>query len=51
MNQETNSFDNVGDSSKKIIVIGRNIKPRRNEKGYLIIRIKEFLLDANLLDF
>ena len=48
--QETRSFDKVGDSFKKIIVIERNIKPRRDEKGYLTIGIRDFLLDGNSLD-
>lgn len=51
MNQETKSFDNIGDSFKKIIIIGKSTKPRWNEKGYLIMGIKEFLLDANSLNF
>lgn len=48
--QEARSFDKVGDSFKKIIVIERNIKPRRDEKGYLTIGIRDFLLDGNSLD-
>lgn len=50
MKQETKSFDKTNDSFKKIIVVGKNMKPRRNEKGYLMIGIKEFLLDPNSLD-
>lgn len=50
MKQETKSFDKTYDSFKKIIVVGKAIKPRRNEKGYLIIGIKDFLLDVNSLD-
>lgn len=50
MKQETKSFDKTNDSFKKIIVVGKNMKPRRNEKGYLIIGVKEFLLDPNSLE-
>jgi len=50
MKQETKSFDKVNDSFKKIIVVGKSMKPRRNEKGYLIIGVKEFLLDPNSLE-
>ena len=50
MKQETKSFDKVNDSFKKIIVMGKSMKPRRNEKGYLIIGVKEFLLDPNSLE-
>ena len=50
MKQETKSFDKVNDSFKKIIIVGKSMKPRRNEKGYLIIGVKEFLLDPNSLE-
>ncbi len=50
MKQETKSFDKTNDSFKKIIVVGKSMKPRRNEKGYLIVGVKEFLLDPNSLD-
>ena len=50
MEQETKSFDKTNDSFKKIIVVGKSMKPRRNEKGYLIIGVKEFLLDPNSLE-
>lgn len=50
MKQETKSFDNIDDSFKKIIVVRNSIKPRRNEKGYLIVGLKEFLLDPNSLE-
>lgn len=50
MKQETKSLDNIDDSFKKIIVVRNSIKPRRNEKGYLIFGLKEFLLDPNSLE-
>ena len=48
--QETNSFDKINDSFKKIIIVSQSIKPRRNEKGYLIIDLQEFLLNENSLE-
>ncbi len=48
--QETKSFDMTNDSFKKIIIVEKSMEPRRTEKGYLIIGIKEFLLDMNSLD-
>lgn len=50
MKQETKSLNNIDDSFKKIIVVRNSIKPRRNEKGYLIVGLKEFLLDPNSLE-
>ncbi len=50
MNQETKSFDNTKDSFKKIIIVRKTMKTKRTEKGYLIIGIKEFLLDPNSLE-
>lgn len=47
--QETKSFEKVGDSFKKIIIVEKSMKPRYDEKGYLIMGIKEFLLDMNSL--
>lgn len=49
--QETKSYNKINDSFKKIIVVFRNVIPRRNEKGYLIIGIEDFLLNENSLDF
>lgn len=50
MEQETKSFDKTNDSFKKIIIVEKSMKPRRNEKGYLILGVKEFLLDSNSLE-
>ena len=50
MKQETNSLDKINDSFKKIIITQDLIKPWRNEKGYLIINILDFLLNPNSLD-
>lgn len=48
--QETKSFDRANDSFKKIIVVERTMKPRRDEKGYVTMGIKEFLLNDNSLE-
>lgn len=50
MMQETKSFDKTNDSFKKIIIVEKSMKPRRTEKGYLMMGVKEFLLDANSLE-
>ncbi len=50
MKQETKSFDKTNDSFKKIIIVNKTMTPRRNEKGYLILGVKEFLLDPNSLE-
>ena len=51
LSQETNSFDQIGDSFKKIIVVNRTMKPRSTEKGYTIVGLKDFLLNADSLDY
>ena len=48
--QETAPLDKVDDSFKKIIVVEKSMKPRRDDKGYITIGVKEFLLDRNSLD-
>ena len=48
--QETVSFDKTADSFKKIIVVEKSMKPRRDEKGYVTMGVKEFLLDKNSLE-
>jgi len=50
MQQETKPFDKANDSFKKIIIVERSMKPRRTEKGYLMMGVKEFLLDVNSLE-
>jgi hypothetical protein len=34
---------------KKIIIVEKSMKPRYDENGYLMMGVKEFLLDANSL--
>ncbi len=48
--QETASFDKTMDSFKKIILVERSMKPRRDEKGYVMMGVKEFLLDPDSLE-
>ena len=47
--QETKSFERTMDSFKKIIIVEKSMKPRYDEKGYLMMGVKEFLLDENSL--
>ncbi|MDO5444662.1 MAG: ATP-binding protein [Eubacteriales bacterium] len=48
--QETASFDKTKDSFKKIIVVEKSMKPRRDEQGYVMMGVKEFLLDKDSLN-
>lgn len=50
MEQEQASLDRIDDSFKKIIITGDRTKLWRNEKGYVIINILDFLLKENSLD-
>lgn len=50
MKQEQASLDHIDDSFKKIIVVNDRTKPWKNDKGYLIINIMDFLLNSNSLD-
>ena len=47
--QETKSFERTRDSFKKIIIVEKSMKPRYDENGYLVMGVKEFLLDVNSL--
>ncbi len=49
MQQEIKSLKNTKDSFKKIILVERTTKPRYDENGFLIMGVKEFLLDENVL--
>lgn len=48
--QEIRSLDNINDSFKKIIIVSDNIKARYNDKGYLIMSVKDFLLNPESLN-
>ncbi len=49
--QEIKSFKYTKDFFKKIIIVEKSMKARYDENGYLIMGVKEFLLDANSLLF
>ena len=40
----------INDSFKKIIVVEKSMKPRRDDKGYVMMGVKEFLLDKDSLE-
>ena len=50
MKQEQESLIKVNDSFKKIIVVKENIKMWRNENGFVIIGLQEFLLNKDSLN-
>lgn len=50
MEQEQASLDRIGDSFKKIIITQDRTKLWRNEKGYVIINVLDFLLKENSLE-
>lgn len=49
MIQETNSFRNIDDSFKRILIIKDDITPYRNEEGILVLGLYDFLLDPKLM--
>ena len=49
--QEYNSFRNIPDSFKKIVLVNGASKPWRNDEGYVIMGMKYFLLNSDSLDF
>ncbi len=48
--QETASFNKVADSFKKIIIVEKSMKPRTDDNGYVMMGVKEFLLDPRSLE-
>ncbi len=48
--QETASFDKAADSFKKIIIVEKAMKPRTDDNGYVMMGVKEFLLDPRSLE-
>jgi len=48
--QETEGFDYINDSFKKIVIVDGGMKARRDEKGYMVIGIREFLLNPESFD-
>lgn len=49
--QEFNSFRNIPDSFKKIVIVNGTKKPWRNEEGFVIMGMKYFLLNIDSLEF
>ena len=49
--QEYNSFRNIPDSFKKIVLVNGSSKPWRNEDGFVIMGMKYFLMNEDSLDF
>ena len=48
--QETAPFDRTMDSFKKIIIVEKSMKPRRDEKGYVMMGVKEFFFFFDSLE-
>ena len=48
--QEERPLLSIGDSFKKIVVVGNHIKLKRDEAGITTMGIRQFLLDQNSLD-
>jgi len=48
--QETEGFDHIHDSFKKLILVDGTMKPRRDEKGYVTMGVREFLLNPDSLE-
>ncbi len=49
--QELNSFRNIPDSFKKIVIVNGTKKPWRNDEGFVIMGMKYFLLNEESLEF
>lgn len=49
--QEFNSFRNIPDSFKKIVIVNGTTKPWRNQEGFVIMGTKYFLLNADSLEY
>lgn len=49
--QELNSFRNIPDSFKKLVIVNGSQKPWRNDEGFVIMGMKYFLLNTDSLEF
>ena len=49
--QEFGSLRSIPDSFKKIVIVNGNMKPWRNDDGFVIMGMKYFLLNADSLDY
>ena len=50
MEQEKRSLKQIGDSFKKIVVVGERMKVRRDELGIVLMGVYEFLMDPSAID-
>lgn len=50
MRQETASFRKIDDSFKKILIVSQNIMPYRDDNGYLIVGLYDFLLNPGVIE-
>ena len=48
--QEKRSLTQIGDSFKKMVIVGERMKLRRDDFGIVIMGVYEFLSDPSLLD-
>ncbi|MDO4500853.1 MAG: ATP-binding protein [Erysipelotrichaceae bacterium] len=51
MNQELKSFRKVSDSFKKILIVEKCPATHYTEEGFLILKLRDFLLDENSINF
>ena len=49
MEQEVRPFNNVPDSFRRILIIGDDIRPWKDDNGILTVGIRDFLLDESLM--
>ncbi|MDE6339045.1 MAG: ATP-binding protein [Muribaculaceae bacterium] len=49
MIQETNSFRNIDDSFKRVLIVKDDMTPYHNDNGILVIGLYDFLLDQELM--
>ena len=50
MQHEKRSLQQIGDSFKKIVIVGERMKLRRDDQGIVLMGIYEFLEDGKMLD-
>ena len=49
MLQETNSFRNIDDTFKRVLIVKEDTTPYRNDEGILVMGLYDFLLDPDLM--
>lgn len=50
MEQEKRSLKQIGDSFKKIVVVGERMKVRRDDLGIVLMGVYEFLMNPSIID-